>query len=192
MLSLWGIVMIEWARKRRNRNELKKIHPAYRSRFELLIHRMESRGFRPRLQGTWRSNEEQERKYAEGLSQIRADGPHTNVFEDYDGDIGVTMRPAALATHVLNDDAPLAEAPLFWAALAIEAWFLGLQAGLHWGLTGETRSAILAFIEGGNALHLAKYIGEHGRGWDPNHVEAQDWREAYGQGAGYDPFKRRT
>ncbi len=161
--------MREWRRKRRNVSELKLIHPNFAIRFVLLLRRMEARGWRPRMQGTWRHPDQQLIEFYAGRSRVRGPvAPHTGTIQ---------VQPASLATHMYNDDDPLGEAPRYWAELAIEAMYLGLQTGVLWGL--DDRAPHEDALENGHVRVLTSLLWIR-RGWDPLHVEDINWRTNWG------------
>jgi hypothetical protein len=174
--------MIEILRKRRNHNELGQIHKAFVDRFEGLLADMEADGGRPRLQDTWRSIAAQRAKQKAGLSQITARGPHTNELV-----IGGHVVRASLATHFLNDDAPLAPGVDWIARLAVRAHRRGLQTGCAWAQSDSSslargmprRISIEAAIVAGDEELVARLL-EAGVGFDPLHVEVVGWRRFYG------------
>ncbi len=176
--------MIEFLRKRRNVSELGRIHPAFRDRFEALIADLEDLEHRPRFQDTWRTVADQRAKQRAGLSQITARGPHTNVLR-----LGAREVPASLATHVLDDDAPLAPSVGWIARLAVLAHRHGLQTGCAWAQREDSdlapgrprRIAAEAAIAAEDEETLARILQEgEGVGFDTLHCEVIGWRRFYG------------
>jgi hypothetical protein len=133
---------------------------------------MEVNGWRPRLQGTARTYEEQQKHFAAGRSKLSGDkAPHVHQLNG---------RPASFATHVLNDDNPLGESPHFFAELAVEASFVQLETGLLWGLKGDERAERAIALLFARSAELAEFIKVK-RGWDPVHVQYPAWREQWGR-----------
>jgi hypothetical protein len=165
--------MLEFRRQARNKAELTKVHPVMRAAFQDLIRRMEAAGYRPRLQDTFRSVREQEKLWSQGRTQRRFTGAHTNTLLD--------GQPASLAVHLLDDDRPLDTQPEYFARLAIEAYNVGLQTGVTWGLSdtdGERahREKMQYAISNGKMGVLTILIGKM-RGFDPLHVEPPNWKD---------------
>lgn len=159
--------MIEILRQKRNRDQLSLMHPEARARMTRLLLEIEWRGYRPRLQETYRTQAQQLEKWGAGLSRIRTAGPHTCTVDG---------KPASLATHVLDDTDPIAAGAVWWARLAIVARQNGLQTGLCFGLTDSVhRQKIEAAIQGGLVGVLAILV-THERGFDPLHVEMINWK----------------
>ena len=178
--------MIEILRKRRNTNELALIHPAFMLQFAAVIRDLEARGLRPRLQETFRSIAEQEKKFAAGLSEVRGRGPHTNQLLLGPG----KSRPASFATHVLDDSAksPADPGNAWIAALAVLAAKHRLQTGCTWAKSKDSvlvqgkphRIALEAAIAARNE-QLVKKLLDEARGFDPLHIEVPGWRRFYGK-----------
>ena len=176
--------MLEFLRKRRNQSEIDKILLDYRGQFRGVIDLLELDGFRPRAQDTWRSNAEQLRKFQAGLSTLSGAGPHTHTVDG---------RPAALATHLLDDNAPLNPSVEYVAHLALAAEGRGLRTGCLWAQSAASDLAPgkprrLAGERAIRELDLDALIAMLGPdpkrwGFDPLHVEVPRWREIMKGGA---------
>lgn len=157
----------------RNSAELGLIHPLYRTPFAALVVNMTQIG-RPRLQETWRSPVLQAQKFKDGLSSLSNGGPHTHV-------LGAAH--ASLATHVLDDDNPLAPSNEWMVDLALAARKVGLVTGLFWAKRNTDkymapgrphRRALEAALVAGDRAELLRLVGI-ARGFDPLHVEHPNW-----------------
>ncbi len=165
--------MIELLRKKRNRDELAKIHPAFRDRFEDVLASLEADGDRPRLQETFRSAAEQAKKLAEGKSLVKISA-HMNTIQG---------RPASMATHFLNDNAPLADDPHWYALVAVVGAKFHLQSGVVWAARADSplspgkphRIALEAAIAAQDVILTEKLLRQ-ARGFDPVHLEVPGWR----------------
>lgn len=162
--------MLEMMRRRRNANELKLLAPDVAASVRAVLQDLEAYGYRPRLQETFRTLEEQQKKFEKGLSHIKGVGPHTLVEN-----VAGHYVPASRATHVLDDDSPLDPSPAFLASLAIAANKHMLRSGVIFGLDGEHRTKVNSAINQGFFKILAILLQKE-RGWDPNHIEDIDWR----------------
>lgn len=159
--------MIEILRQKRNRDQLALMHPQARASTVRVLLEIERRGYRPRLQETFRTPMQQLEKWSAGLSRIRTAGPHTCTVDG---------KPASLATHVLDDTDPITAGAAWWAMLAIVARQNGLQTGLCFGLEDSVhRQKIEAAIQGGLAGVLTILV-THERGADPLHLEMINWK----------------
>ena len=156
--------MIERARKTRNAKMLAQIDPSERPRFRALLDSLEGRGLRPRAQQAFRSPKDQDRAFASGASTLRGGQSYHNRTQE--GGL-----PASLALDVVDDDSPLSPSIEFLADFAIAAFRQGLSTGIHWGLSGPQRGAILDAVSLGAELSLIQLIHLGGRGWDPLHAE---------------------
>jgi len=177
--------MIELLRQKRNRDELGKIHPAFVLEFAAVVRELETLGYRPRLQETYRDLAAQAKKFAEGKSEIKGAGPHTNVILLGPG----KSRPASLATHVLDDDAknPADPGNAWIAILAVTGARYGLQTGAVWAqskasvlLPGKPHRIMLEAAIAGGDEPLVKKLLDEARGFDPLHLEIRGWRRYYG------------
>ncbi len=177
--------MIEILRRRRNESELERIHPVVRNRFANVIQELERYGHRPRLQETFRSNKEQFNKFKKGLSQISGGGPHTNVLVQ-----GNVLRPASLATHVLDDDAPLNPSVAWVANLAAIAHRYGLTTGVAWAQSDDSdlapdqprRLLLESAIVAEDVAKIVEILTDNPKRWgfDPLHLEVLGWRRFRG------------
>lgn len=147
--------MTEPDRLDRNRLRLQDCHAVFRDALARVLDDLHVQGFRPRIQDSWRSTEEELKAYTSGRSQVRR-GFHS--ITDVDG------LPAALAADVLDDDHPLAPARPYLLALTRAARAHGLNTGLLWGLPSATRIKINAALAAGT--DWAGVVG-----WDPTHCE---------------------
>lgn len=148
--------MREMDRKERNRTRLGECHPGFSVKVAQLIHKLESDGFRPRIQDAWRSPKEQKEKFKTGRSKLEW-GFHNACKED--------DTPEALAVDLLDDDQPLAPSKRYLLALAVHAEDLDLRTGVLWGLPKDLSDATRAAIEKGDFEADVKI------GWDPTHVQ---------------------
>lgn len=187
--------MTEDARHHRNIDRLLLCNVWMQAQVGLLLERLEARGFRPRIQDSWRNPVDQSAAIARGASTVR-----------WSFHMAVTPfgSPDALACDILDDTYPVPaddqkewpdsfRAYLLWMAKLAAP--LRLHTGIAWGLGSDEREVLAA------ALDLPKssarliafitarpdraalitaleaddpscYAGEIG--WDPTHVEPLD------------------
>lgn len=170
--------MIEILRKRRNVRELDLCYLDFGLRLKDMLAELETGRWRPRLQETWRSNAEQERKWAQGLSTIRGNGPHTYTI------LGGKYK-ASLASHVLDDTDPTGRdanrAAEWFALLAVVARRHKLQTGLTWGLARDLHREKMELAIDKGMVAVLKLLVLQRRGFDPLHVEHPDWKRIMGK-----------
>ena len=160
--------MKEADRLRRNSDMIAQLYDPMRQPVRGLLADLSSMGFRPRIQQSYRSAQEQSELAAKGLSQ-RNFGFHNFDIE------GV---PAALAVDLVDDDDPIW--PNDWQARASEerdrrrrfvlcaaiyARRYGLSTGIGWGLEEKARAFLLDCVAAG-MIRTDLAVG-----WDPLHVE---------------------
>ena len=104
--------MKESARLARNTQRLGEMFGAQATATRKVLDRMESQGFRPRIQDAWRSPADQLKAFQRGTSGVRF-GFH-NVT-------GAGGAKEALACDVLDDDHPLGPPSRYLLALTIAA-----------------------------------------------------------------------
>lgn len=151
--------MREEERRQRNEQKLAELYPTFQRRLRTVIDRLESNGFRPRIQDAWRSPEEQLKAYESGHSKLKY-GFH-NVTS-------LNGTKEALAADVLDDDHPATEGRAYLLGLAAAAESQGLTTGIRWGLPQKLRNAIDTAIASHNWELPIKV------GWDPAHVQSRD------------------
>lgn len=153
--------MTDSQRRARNAQRLVECYPAFAGRVRLVIADLESAGFRPRIQCSWRSPADQATAYASGHSKVRY-GCHnvTGPEPPYPRE--------SLAVDLLDDRSPLAPSREYLLRLAGVAQRYGLVTGIRWGLPPSMADAIDA------AIALAAWQTPVKVGWDPTHVEPAD------------------
>src|SRR5678815_3455909 len=160
--------MTEDARKVRNVDRLGLCYPPFAGRVAALISRLESEGFRPRIDQSWRTPAQHQQQLAAGTSKSSWS---FHMATTPDG------KPDALAVDLLDDDYPVPsnhqdEWPdsfrqyVLWLASLARQW--GLETGIAWGLSVDERRALSDALSN----DPLSYRGEVG--WDVCHVEIRD------------------
>lgn len=148
--------MREEKRKERNMARLGELYPTFRARIRALLKELENQGLRPRIQGAWRSPEDQLAAFKAGHSKLKY-GFHNVTTSD--------GTKEALAVDVLDDDHPLTPGSEYLLRLAAAAEKQGIITGIRWGLPQKLREAIDSAIQTHDWRAPVKI------GWDPTHVE---------------------
>jgi len=158
----------EQARHARNVERLGLCYPPFAGRIAALISRLESEGFRPRIDQSWRTPAQHQSQLAAGTSKSSWS---FHMATTPDG------KPDALAVDLLDDNYPVPVAHqsawpdtfrqyLLWMAALGRNW--GLETGIDWGLSADERWALHEAL----ASDPLSYHGEIG--WDPTHCEPRD------------------
>lgn len=139
-----------------NDAKLSQLDPGVRERFEGVVKRLESAGWRPKVVETRRSRARQVMLKALGRSwtwnSLHVQGRAMDVIaEAYDW-----------------PGTPL----MYMIELAFAAREEGLSTGLFWDMPQTTRSYAEQLLVRGTRAELFKFLGVNGRGKDPCHVEA--------------------
>jgi len=148
--------MLESERIAYNKNKLKDLYPAFRTRIEAVLKEMEDAGYRPRLQVTWRSVADQLDAYRRGKTRVLFG------FHNITGANGVRE---ALAVDIWDDNLLDKVKVDFILHLAAAAEAQGLTTGVRWDLPDE--DSVLIDI----ALQNQNWDAKIRVGWDPLHVE---------------------
>jgi hypothetical protein len=151
--------MDEVARKVRNSQRLKELHPVFSLRIAAIIEELESDGYRPRIQDAWRSPVAQLAAFNSGNSKLKF-GFH-NVT-------GVNGEKESLAVDLLDDDFPLNSRLDYLLRLAGAALGHTCQTGVKWGLPPLLELAV------DDALRARDWNAKVKIGWDPTHIEPTD------------------
>jgi hypothetical protein len=149
--------MNDTARRQRNQQRLKELHPRTATRVAAVIRELEDEGWRPLIQEAWRSPAAQRAAFEAGHSRLR------HGFHNLTGPDG---RPEALAVDLLDDDAPLTPGKPYLLRLAAAAEQAGLATGIRWGLPAALARAI------DTAILLRDWQAPVKIGWDPTHLQA--------------------
>jgi hypothetical protein len=148
--------MTETARKERNRQRLSECFPAFARDVALVIKRLETQGFRPRIQDAHRSIEDQLKAFKNGFSKVRFG------FHNITGDDGT---PESLAVDLLDDNRPLNPSREYLIRLAAGASQSNLQTGAFFGLPKALRTGLQRAIDNLDFNPSVKI------GFDPTHLE---------------------
>lgn len=148
--------MDEAARNQRNADRLGECFPPFATVVRGVLDRLESQGFRPRIQEAWRSPEDQLKAVAAGHSKLKF-GFH-NVT-------GAGGAKEALACDILDDDSPLAPSTRYLLALAAAARAHAMETGILWGLAPQLVAGVEAALATGDLTAPVKV------GWDPTHIQ---------------------
>lgn len=119
-LFIGGIIMVNKKKilinpKNKPINDMELLHPIFRQAIEVLLLRMKSKGFNPRVHETFRSIERSKELTAIGT-----------------GKIGSVHRLGLGVDIVENSKTPWNPVKGFWKTLAEEAKALGLESGYYW------------------------------------------------------------
>ena len=147
------------ALKMRNDDYILELHLTFRERIARVIARLESQGFRPRIQDAWRSPEQQKKAFDSG---------HSKLLFGFHNVTGSNGTPEALAVDLLDDDSPLNPSKNYLLQLAAAAEAAGLITGIRWGVPKKLIGAIDAAIASRDWDANVKV------GWDPTHVQSAD------------------
>lgn len=148
--------MKEAARRQRNLDRLRELHPAFRASVAAVIDELEAEGWRPRIQLAWRTPAEQRAMHAAG---------HTRLMFGLHNISGADGRPEALAADLLDDDSPHETGKPFLLRLAAAAEQAGLSTGIRWGLPAALARAI------DTAITDREWQAPVKIGWDPTHLQ---------------------
>lgn len=148
--------MNERDRLERNTTRLQECFPVFAVQLRRALDRMETQGFRPRIQDAWRSIEDQLIAFQTGKSGLTF-GLH-NVT-------GPNGSQEALACDVLDDDQPENSRRRYLLALALAARAEGLETGILWDLSREDAARVEAALAAGD-IDASVPIG-----FDPTHVQ---------------------
>jgi len=147
------------ALKMRNDDYILELHLTFRERIARVIARLESQGFRPRIQDAWRSPEQQKKAFDSGHSQLVFGFHNTTTFNG---------TPDALAVDMTDDNSPLKPSKPYLLQLAAAAEAEGLTTGIRWGLDENLSGGVDAAIASQDWKANVKI------GWDPTHVQPTD------------------
>ncbi len=157
--------MNDAARRARNDAMLAQMHPVARARMRQLLTQLESEGWRPRSQQTWRSPIEQHQAFVSGHSDVEY-GLHNCTTP-----VGL---PDALADDLVDDDSPLSPQMLFIQRVNELVGRYNLMTGILWSsrkakrpLTDIEKARIMNACSTGDWT-LVKRIG-----FDPLHVQVK-------------------
>ena len=148
--------MKEADRLARNTQRLTEMYAPMAPVVRRMLTRLEDQGFRPRIQGAWRSKADQLKAFHHGTSQVTF-GFHNVTAKD--------GTKESLACDVLDDDHPLAPPTKYLLALAIAARAENLETGILWGLKPSLIAGVEAAIA---AVDLDRDVKV---GFDPTHVQ---------------------
>jgi LysM repeat protein len=148
--------MKEADRLARNQQRLTEMFDPMAPVVRRVLDRMEDQGFRPRIQGAWRSKADQLEAFNKGTSGVRF-GFH-NVT-------GAGGDKQSLACDVLDDDHPLGPPTKYLLALAIAARAEGLDTGILWSLKSSLAAGVEAAIAARDINRPVKV------GFDPTHIQ---------------------
>jgi predicted double-glycine peptidase len=151
--------MNEADRKQRNYIKVNELHPNVRPRMEAVLRKLESYGYRPRIQEAWRSPKDQLAAYNAGTSKIKY-GFHNVTTSD--------GTKEALAADVWDDDRPFNAKTHFMLHLLAAAEKNGLTTGIRWSLSDNR----IKLIE--DAIAQEDWKRPVWVGWDPLHVEVTE------------------
>lgn len=149
--------MLEKDRQSRNQQMLAEMYPAFRTRVEAVVKELESYGYRPRIQESWRSPSDQMAAFRSGHSQLMY-GFH-NVT-------AANGTKEALAADIIDDDNPLSLKLPYVIHLIAAAENNDVTTGIYWNLTDASVAAIHT------AVATKDWNAKLRIGWDPLHVEA--------------------
>lgn len=139
-----------------------ELHPLFRPKIAAVIHDMEGKGLRPRIQEAFRSPSDQLHAFNTGHSKLKF-GYH-NITKD--------GKPAALAVDMLDDDSPADEGTRYLLILASAAESHGLHTGIRWGVPDRLQLAI------DKAIAQKDWNAKVKVGWDPTHTEPTTYASA--------------
>jgi len=154
--------MKEEARITRNATRLRECNPVFAVRASKIIGRMESLGFRPRIQEAYRSQSDQLAAVRRGSSRVK-EGFHNLTSPE--------GKPDSCAVDVLDDNAPNNPGLQYMLALAWCAKQEKCSTGIDWGCTAHVNRLIAKAIE---EQRFDFKIDMHLIGWDPCHVQPAD------------------
>ena len=154
--------MKEDARIARNATRLRECNPVFAVRVSKIINRMESLGFRPRIQEAYRSQSDQLAAVRRGASRTKQ-GFHN--LTNSDG------KPDSCAVDVLDDNAPNNPGLRYMLSLAWCAKQEKCVTGIDWGCTAHVKRILAKAI---NEQRFDFEIDRHLIGWDPCHVQPAD------------------
>jgi len=115
-------------RQERNALLLAQCWPPFADKVAVIISRMESERWRPRVQQAWRSPAEQAEDVRKGVS---------TVLFGFHNVTAAGGKPESLAVDLVDDDAPLAAQWGFITRANELAARLGLMTGILWGKKGD-------------------------------------------------------
>lgn len=158
--------MTEAARKQRNTDRMKELHPVFAARIKAIIAALEALGERPRIQDAWRSEQQQLEDFNNGFSTVKY-GFH-NVT-------GAGGKKEGLAVDLLDDNYPTGNAPdnSYFLKVAYVAEQNKCLSGIRWN--GKKPVVTAADITAINKAIAAKNWKAKVRiGFDPTHIEPAD------------------
>ena len=157
--------MTDAARHERNALLLAQCWPPFGDKVSVIISRMESERWRPRVQQAWRSTTEQAEDVRKGVS---------DVLFGFHNVTGAGGHPESLAVDLVDDDAPLAAQWGFITRANELAWRLGLMTGILWRKKGARYPLIdveLARINNAIATGDWALVKPNRIGFDPLHIQ---------------------
>jgi hypothetical protein len=151
--------MDETARRARNSQRLNELDLVFAGRVAAIIGKLETDGYRPRIQDAWRSPESQLQAFNTGHSKLRF---------GYHNVTGAGGEKQSLAVDLLDDDFPLNSRSDYLLRLAAIALEHTCQTGILWGLPPALREAVRS------AIDRREWNARLKIGWDPTHIEPTD------------------
>ena len=148
--------MLEKDRQARNQQMLAQMYPTFRTRAQAVVAELESYGYRPRIQESWRSPADQLAAFRSGHSQLMYG------FHNVTASSGTKE---ALAADIIDDDNPLSIKLPYVIHLLAAAENNGLTTGVYWNLSDASVAAIHTAVATKNWTATIRV------GWDPMHVE---------------------
>jgi len=149
--------MKEDDRINRNKDRLAELYPLFGLRVQQVIHTLEDKKIRPRIQDAWRSPADQLKAFKDGHSKVKF-GFH-NVTS-------AAGKAEALAVDMLDDDAPTSASKSYLLQLAAAAEDAGLVTGIRWGVP---KPKLVKAID--DAIAAKDWNAHVKIGWDPTHIE---------------------
>jgi LysM repeat protein len=166
--------MKEVDRQARNKQRLSEMYPPMATVVRRVIDRLEKQGFRPRIQGAWRSKADQIEAFNAGRSKVKF---------GYHNVTGAKGAKESLACDLLDDDKPLNSRRSYLIALAIAARAEGLETGILWGLTSSLKAGVEGAISEKDINRKVKI------GWDPTHIQPHGFSIALAKAGQRPSFK---
>src|SRR5436190_8117578 len=130
--------MDETAGRARNSQRLSELDLVFAERVGAIIGKLETDGYRPRIQDGWRSPESQLSAFNTGHSRLRF---------GYHNVTGRGGEQQSLAVDLLDDDFPLNSRSDYLLRLAAAALEHTCQTGILWGLPPALREAVRSAVE---------------------------------------------
>lgn len=141
-----------------NHQKLNELHPAFRSKIQIVLSELRSRGLRPRIATAWRSAQAQADAVAVGSSKVEF-GFHNTT--------GPNGEKQAWACDIVDDNKARVTNPNFFFPLAKIAESHGMVTGIRWGLSEKDVETVELSIQQEDWAGTTTMR----TGWDPAHVQ---------------------